>query len=585
MSELSYLALLRRDRRPLSAKVVSALERSQHERGFALLFDSPTLTVLARPDIPHVLLAGGTGLVLGWLFSRADSAPIAAQSAPVLDHPPAAFVDAVWGGYLALRTRHAAAEVLRDPSGTMPCYHAALDDVHLLAADPRLLVELGLAEKEIDWTIVRQALVYRDLRPAQTALRGIKEIQPGVAARVLPPGLVTECAWSPWSFTERAREIADAGAAVCAVRHAVSLAVGGWSRSFQHPMVEISGGLDSAIVAAVLASTSPRRTGVTFRPVVGDTDETPYARTIAAHLDIDLRTLDPDITAIDMALSASRDLARPNARSFAQALDRPERRLAEQVGADAYFSGGGGDNVFSYLRSLAPVVDRIRREGVGRGAFDTIADIAELGETSLWTVMARTARRLLRRRPPTFWTTDPSFLLPEAIADLPAPAGHPWLPVPAGELPGKRAQVLSLIRVQNHLDAHDRRAHAPILFPLLSQPVMEACLAVPSWLWCAGGRNRAIARTAFADLLPATVVARQSKGAFDSLCVQVLRTHRRIVSEQLLSGRLARRGLLDRAAIERVLDAPVPDGRDVVRLLMLADVEAWVRCWSDSPSS
>jgi asparagine synthase (glutamine-hydrolysing) len=585
MSGLSYLALLRRNGRPLSARVANALERAQQERGLALLFDSPTLTVLAPPATPHVVMRDNTGIVLGWLFGRADGAPIDTSSAPRLDQAPEIFVENVWGGYLALRTRHAAAEVLRDPSGALPCYHVAIDDVHLLGAEPRLLVDLGLVDTEIDWTIVRQALIFRDLRPARTALRGVAEIQPGVATRVLPPGLVTECVWSPWTFTTREREIADPDVAVDAVRKAVSLAVGGWSGRFQHPLVEISGGLDSAIVAAVVASTSPRRSAVTFRAVAGDTDETPYARAIAEHLAIELNTLDPDIASIDMAHSASRDLARPNARSFAQAIDCPERRLAEELGADAYFSGGGGDNIFSYLRSLAPVIDRIRRQGPGRGMLDTMMDIAELGETNLWTVMARTARRLLRRGPSPFWMSDETFLSPEAVADLPWPAGHPWLPVPTDVLPGKRAQVTSLIRVQNHLDCHDRRAHAPIVFPLLSQPVMETCLAIPSWLWCAGGRNRAVARAAFAPMLPASVVARQSKGAFDSLCVRAFRAHGTTVRDQLLAGCLAREGLLDRPAIERALDAPLPDGREVMRLLMLADVEAWVRGWIERPSS
>ena len=580
MSGLSYLALLRRTGRPLSAVVAGALEQVQRDRGFVLLFDSPTLTVLAPPGVPHVALPDGAGLVLGWLFHQADGAPVVTANAPPLNEPPASFVEKVWGGYLALRTRTGAAEVLRDPSGVVPCYHVAVDDVHLLAAEPRLLVDLGLVVADIDWTVVRQALVFRDLRPASTALRDIDEIQPGVAARVLPPGLVTDCAWSPWTFTTRAREIEDLEAAVEAVRHAVTLAVGAWSRSFRHPLAEISGGLDSAIVAAVLASAAPRRSALTVRATAGDTDETPYARAIAEHLGLSLTTLEPDIGAIDMRHSASRDLARPNARSFAQAIDRPERHLAEEIGADAYFSGGGGDNVFSFLRSLGPVIDRIRRQGAHKGVFETMADVAELGETSLWTVLARTVRRMLRRRPPPPWMTDETFLSPTAVRDLPWPAGHPWLPEPAGVLPGKRAQVLSLIRVQNHLDGHERRAHAPIVFPLLSQPVMEACLAVPSWHWCAGGRNRAVARRAFAPLLPASVIARQSKGAFDSLCVRALHVHRATVRDQLLNGVLAQHGLLDSPAGERAHDAAGPDGREVMRLLMLSDVEAWARGWS-----
>lgn len=576
---MAFLALLRRTNRPITDRVARAIERVQREHGFSLIHDSPTITVLAPSSQPHLVVPDGSGVILGHLFERDGFTPVETGGTAGLNQPPPEFVTRYWGGYLALRTRHAAAEALRDPSGSVPCYHLAIDDLHLLAASPALLAELGLMTIEIEWTVVRQALVYRDLRPARTALCGIDEILPGVAARVLPPGLTTECAWSPWPFTDKEREVAAMDAAVTAVRSVASGSVSAWGGRFRRPLVEISGGLDSAIVAAALSSANRNASGVTFCALAGDTDETPYARAIAERLGIELVAVSPETAAVELRCSASGDLARPNARSFAQALDWPERRLAETIGADAYFSGGGGDNVFSYLSSLSPVIDRLRRQGLGSGVLETVMDMAILGGTSPWAVALRTVRRTARRRAPDDWPANARFLTPDAIDSLAVPEGHPWLPVPDGVLPGKRAQVMSLIRVQNHLDGHGRQAHAPIIFPLLSQPLMETCLAIPSWLWCAGGRNRAVARAAFSDVLPASAIARQSKGAFDSLCVQVLAAHRSALREMLLEGALAQQGLVDRTATERALDAPVPDGADVLRLLMLGDVEAWVSGW------
>lgn len=579
MSGIRYLAMLRRTGRAASDRVARAIERAQSEYGLTRLYESPTLTVLAPATLPHVVVPDGSGIVLGHLFERDGGTKCLTGATSGLNQPPAEFVELYWGGYLALRTRHAAAEALRDPSGSMPCYHLELDDAHILAAEPALLVDLGLVTAEIDWTIVSQAMVYRDLRPARSALRGIDEVQPGVAMRVLPPGVTIECAWSPWTFTARDREMSDPEEAIEAVRQAATKSVLSWGSCFRRPLVEISGGLDSAIVAAVLSLGNGKPHGITFRAVTGDMDETPYARAIADHLGVDLETVDPDIAAIDLEHSASSGLARPNARSFAQALDPPERRHAEDINADAYFSGGGGDNVFSYLRSLAPIFDRLRRQGLGRGVLETIADMAVLGETSPLNAAFRTARRALRRRPVEAWATSHQFLAQTAVADLPWPAGHPWLPVPNKTLPGKRAHVMALIRVQNHLDGHSRQAHAPIIFPLLSQPLMETCLAIPSWLWCAGGRNRAVARAAFEPLLPPIAVGRQSKGAFDSLCMQAAIANRVQLRDLLLDGALAREGLLDLPAIQLALDAAVPDGLDMLRLLALADVAAWVHGW------
>jgi asparagine synthase (glutamine-hydrolysing) len=545
----------------------------------ALLYDSPTITVLAAPDSPHLLLPRGQGIILGHLFSREAYRAIGEEDGHVLDMPASAFMRAYWGGYLALRTSRDAAEVLRDPSGHIPCYHAEIDDWHVVTSSPSLLVDAGLIDVEIDWTIVAQALAYPDLRPARTALRGVAEIQPGLSARVFPPGLQIECIWSPWAFTETGGEVLDMGEAVALVRQAVGDCVHAWGSEFANPLVEISGGLDSAIVAAGLAQLGRPIEAITFKAVAGDPDETPYAVAVANHLGAALAILATEHRDVDPARSMAADLARPNARAFAQALDQPERALAQTIGADAFFSGGGGDNVFCYLASVAPIVDRWRRQGIGRGLFATANDIALVTETGAREVWYRTVRRILRRTIIEDWSANTSLLAAAATRDLPFPTGHPWLPVPENALPGKRAQVLSLIRVQNHLDGHGRQAFAPIVFPLLSQPVMEACLRIPSWLWCVDGRNRAVARAAYADALPQSVVARQSKGAFDNLCTRILGEHRDMLHEMLINGVLAQEGLLDTGETAKLLARPVLDSVSVMRLLTLVDVEAWTRAW------
>lgn len=580
-----YIAFLRRPRSTASPAVDKAIAVLTASPRFSILHDSPTITVFAAPDSPHVALRDGRGIILGHLFDRATGQAIEESANDALDAPAAEFLRTYWGGYLALRSRHDTAEILRDPSGAVPCYHLEVDDWHIASSSPELLVDLGLVAIEIDWTIIAQALVYRDLRPARTALRGIAEVQPGLSARVYPPGLHTKCVWSPWTFTAQAEEIHDSAEAIATVSTAVRTCVQAWGGRFNNPLAEISGGLDSSIVAAELAQLGRPLSAITFKAVAGDPDETPYAAAVADHIGAVLTTLLPEAGTVDLRASAAAGLARPNARSFAQALDGQEQAVAQALGADAFFSGGGGDNVFCYLRSVAPVIDRLRRQGLGAWLLHTPNDMAMLTETSPWEVWYRTIRRLLRRTAPPDWVADTSLLTADATHALPLPAGHPWMPVPADVLPGKRAHVLALIRVQNHLDAHARQAFAPIVFPLLSQPVMEACLRVPSWLWCAGGRNRAVARAAFADALPDPVVARQSKGAFDNLCTQILGQQRDTMREMLTSGVLAREGLLDVEAVRALLAVPVPDGLSVIRLLMLADVEAWARCWLDRARS
>src|SRR5690606_29821877 len=90
----------------------------------------------------------------------------------------------------------------------------------------------------------------------------------------------------------------------------------------------------------------------------------------------------------------------------------------------------------------------------------------------------------------------------------------------------------------------------PRFSPLLSQPLVEFCLGVPTWVWCAGGINRAPARTAFAADLPRAILERVSKAGPDSFVRSIFDRHRRTYRDLLLEGLLARHGLIEREAVE-----------------------------------
>lgn len=574
---MAWLALLSRPTAPRPERIKHVIATLCAERDIAILFDHPTLLVAAA-GTPHVPIDHNEGIVLGHLFDRRTGTRIAAGTPPVSGLTADAFVERYWGGYVALSTRQGTPAVLRDPSGALPCYHIDLGDVHLLTSRPDLAIDAGLVAPEIDPTILAQAIVFRDLRPARTALRHVAEILPGMAARLYPPGLETRCIWTPWRFTAPGCEIGDFDEAANRVRDTATACLTAWGDCFQRPLVEISGGLDSAIVAAGLAASRAQARAITYAAAAGDPDETPYAEAIAAFLQVPLDICQPDRDDVDLLRSDAADLPRPCARNFSQPFDRAARASAMAMTADAFFSGGGGDNVFSYQRSLAPVLDRLRRQGPA-GLMATMSDMAILGETSVWHVAARTMRRLARRAPQPLWKPGRQFLAPAMVEALPFPEGHPWVERPPGTLPGKRAHVQSLIRMQNHLEGHGRLAVAPIVWPLLSQPLVETCLAVPSWLWCAGGRNRAVARAAFAAALPTAAIARQGKGAFDSYSARLFAARRPELRDLLLDGALAAMNLLDKPSLDAALRQPMLASETIVRLWHLADVEAWARAW------
>lgn len=91
------------------------------------------------------------------------------------------------------------------------------------------------------------------------------------------------------------------------------------------------------------------------------------------------------------------------------------------------------------------------------------------------------------------------------------PEAHPWLTDLEGLGPGKRQQIVGFA---SNLGLHSpsrRTMSADLLHPALSQPVVEAVLATPTWRLTGGGHDRLLARRAFVDRLPPELVRRRSK--------------------------------------------------------------------------
>jgi asparagine synthase (glutamine-hydrolysing) len=156
---------------------------------------------------------------------------------------------------------------------------------------------------------------------------------------------------------------------------------------------------------------------------------------------------------------------------------------------------------------------------------------------------------------------------------------------PPDALPGDREKILDLIGNQLFRDAAPRGMGRSMHFPLLSQPVMEACLKVPTWMWIANGRNRAIARQAFADQLPRGILDRRSKGSYTSYMAAIYMRNKQKMREFLEEGQLHDHGLLDHSALVNFFARDLaPRDLSFLRIFDLCAAENWARQQGHDPS-
>lgn len=538
---------------------------------------TPAGVIEVRSDLPMSLwvedgtpthqASDGSAIAVGLLFDRSSERRLATLRDRRTDEH--AWTRAFWGSYVLLRADQAAHSVLRDPSGAIPVYYAARDGLHLYASDAEMLRMAWPEPFQPNLDAVRHWLRFPFLRTARTGAIGVHELLPGMVRHVGPGRESVSSAWRPDSFAVPGSTIRSFEEASSFLRTEVLRSVRLLAQGQPTAVLQLSGGLDSSIVAAALANAGIGYRALTFATHSADGDERRYARLVATQFGVEL----VELTEAEIDLSvrmASGPLQRPPS-PLLQAL---RQRLVAAAGADALLlDGGGGDNVFVSINTAAPAIDAFNACGFAEG-ITALRNIAARHGVTVWTAGRSALRRALGDRTMP-WTVDDSFLLGPAHPRT--PDAHSWLEALDGLLPG-RADHLRMIVGIHHFLIDPAEGEPCNLHPLVCQPIVEACLRIGSWLWFKGGRDRAVARAAFRDMLPEAILARRGKGSLQSMFVRGFQAKRGELRDELVAGRLAENGIIDPAAIAAYFDrSGEPHDTTYIRILEIASAEQWLR--------
>lgn len=540
-----------------------------------ILADCATLWV--EPGTPFCSL-GDKGLALGVLFDKASGRPFV-QTEGLFD-PKAAPEDVArhlltefWGAFAAIliEPKGRTSWVLVDPSGLLPLYRCERSEHTFYTTDPTLV------GADPSYSDIASHLLRPELRHRRTCLAGFDEVPPGSMVRMGKARYVPRQIWLPEAHFPAgpAPRFDDAAAEL---RGLSTTVMGSWSRLLGRIGVAASGGVDSSLVCAALFNADASFDCITVATSDRSGDERQSAASVARQFGVKCLEREFDPTRFDPCEPASRGLPRPARRAFLNVFDRLLDNARDELGADVVVDGNNGDNLFCYLHSAAPIADRLRSEGLSAGVVETMFDMCRITDCSLPTMIAATGRRLVRRGARDRWPPDRRLLADDVSHAGSAPL-TPWLDEGARKCSGKRDHLRLLMHAQNHL--HGVTGSLRRFSPLASQPLVEFCLGVPTWLWASGGRNRALARAAFGDQLPAAVLARTSKAGPDSF-IRMAFAHNRVrIRERLLDGLLASHGLLDRAGVDRALHVDeFKDDLIVDRILDILEAENWARSWT-----
>ena len=519
--------------------------------------------------------------------------------------------DVAWrwpGSYTVVCADGDGTTVWTDIGGAWPIYTLAADGGTFWASSSRALAGLTGNQVDMDWLA---AWLLAPSVPGffrnRSAFTGIDRVPPG--HRLFLPATGAPVIRSMW------RPRPSNGDHATRLRAELVAAVAVRVDSASTPTVDLSGGYDSTGLALLAAEwLHPDRTviGTTLHPEgVTDRGDVSYARIAAEHPGIVHRLLPLNAhhrPYSDLDALPATDEPAPSTISHAHFSAQLDWLRAE-FGSDCHITGDGGDS----LLCSPPIMlaDLIAARRYRRALVDTIR-WARLRRLAVWPLLvaacqtACTSRTdALRTLACRWWTGEVGQTAAGGISWVPDVTVPPWVS-PEGR---RRAAAMALngadqLRSMTGLDVTavvtggvmaevGRSARADVQLaehhgvalhnPFVDSRVIDTYLSVPLHQRPGPAEYKPILRDALADLLPASLAARRTKGSFSADFYQGLRANLSTVHD-LVDGRLAELGLINPAALRHTLSAAsagVPVAFSAVEPAVAAEV--WLRAIDAAP--
>ncbi|MCC4595403.1 asparagine synthase C-terminal domain-containing protein [Xanthomonas campestris pv. phormiicola] len=489
-----------------------------------------------------------------------------------------------WGSYVAFLNCGNDTFVIADPTSSIPCFYTQQQGLTLVFSHLEKCPFLDMGAFTINERFISRVLAYDKIQHGETGLNEVRELLGGERLRISGAAPTTDLIWDPRQIAldVHAPSLKDAAAEL---RETTQAVVGTWGESFEKITVNLSGGLDSSIVLACLAKTTDpaKVNAVHFVMGAADATERRYARIIAEHT---------GHTLIEVLEEPTRPLPGvhehpPTARPYRQFLGQ---ELASRLAANtdvgrALFTGQGGDHLFLHSRSTLGFADYLAHHPLGLDAPAELLRSARLSQTSIWHVLRDTL-------PYRFGKTHRSAVVQDiekrrtgvnqrAFDTLVAEDCMPvWTRQARGVPPAKFDQISYLVHLYQVRESLDHYGPKEMIHPLISQPLIELSLRLPTYLLCANGRSRGLARTAFTGMLSEQIRLRTSKGESTKFFAEHIKANSQQLLQALAEGELAARGMISRQEVQAFVarnDYKVQ--KFGFMMLPYYAIEAWLQTW------
>lgn len=534
-----------------------------------------------------VPLADNQGIFVGKLFDRQNCLPATFTSADAeaLIHDPKKLLRDWWGRYVGVlhnKTTHRYT-LVRDPLGLSTVFYISRPDGIIFSSDLSMLYDVLEEKPSLDLNYFAEYIVGKNYTSPLMPFTGVRELQPGMGLHIQPDG---SCSQKPlWDLSKCGGSfITDQNAFEEELLATLQSTLKAWVGQSSGVCLELSGGADSSGVMILLRNILPEHKNIIAVNFIDSktpsSNEVEHAQEVADMSNAPLYFVDWQDSSLLDPLPSSWRPAKPSTFLLFHKTSQQLHELAQQYGCSEVMNGQGGDHVFLAPQPLNALADYWLDRGF-KGIMHPMNELSSANRMS-WLMLTRDTVKSISE-----YYRGKEVSSPEDISYLESTFHH----VQQQEAyhlkesvktfyPAKKAHVKSLFHAVAFADRNQRMPYRTLTHPLLSQPLVELGLKIPTYQSFNNGFDRIFFRNSVSRIKKPQALWRTMKGETTGSMAKSFAQHASAVHDIILQGRLAQDGLVNKQWLDREM-AKIRHGQieNLWPIIHLLTSQLWMSQW------
>lgn len=504
-------------------------------------------------------LHGTAGILAGKIFDRQNYKPVQFDgdfTRKILENPRI-LAKSIWGRYVGVlcNEQKKTFSLIRDPQGLSTLFYIQVDGGVLFSTDLKLLYEAMDEKPSLDMQFFAEHLVHRNQALPTTPFEKVQELLPGMSVTFTKEGTAShELLWD--LDTIKSSFIEDTNTFEEELLATLKSCVRAWTEDASGVCVELSGGTDSSGVMLLLKEVLPqdkKLIAVNYTDSkTPSSNEIEYAQEVADLCKAPLYFTDWQTATLLDPLPSTWFPNKPSSFFMFYNIRKQVQEYAQQNNCDEIMNGQGGDHLFLAPQPKCAIADYWLDHGFHgiRKPFNEIVGVYR----SPWFVIAKEScknvinyYRGMYKNP---YQQPIEYLDKDFLAQLPL---HDFYLNDRliNFYPAKAAQIESMYQAVSYSERD--QFSSTITHPLLSQPLVEMGLAIPTYQSFANGFDRIFFRNAVSKIQKPKALWRKIKGQTTSSMSKACAQQHQEIRDILFSGKIVQSGIVDKQWLDREL--------------------------------